>query len=100
MDITKLKENIEKELGLTGLPDAVKNEIVAMLGENCLKRASLAILERLTDGGRAEFEKIAQSGDYEKASKYAAAAIPDFENFIKGEISAEIADFKRRSGVS
>lgn len=100
MDTDELKKNIEKELGLDKFPETIKGEIISRLGENCLKRATLAILEKLTPEERARFEEIAVTGDYQKSHEYASSKIPDFVNFVQNEIKEEVAEFKRLSAVS
>lgn len=99
MNPDELKKKVEESLGLSRFPEAVRNEFISLLAENCLKRATLALNERLAPGERAEHEKIAATGDYQKAHEYLASRVPNFGDVVEKEIADEIAEFKKKSGL-
>ncbi len=100
MDKNKLKKLIEENLGTAKFPEEVRDEILSLLAENCLKRASLSILEALSQAERKQFEDLASSGSYEEAFSFASSHIENFESLVQSEIKKEIDKFKERSGLS
>ncbi|MEK7558445.1 MAG: DUF5663 domain-containing protein [Patescibacteria group bacterium] len=100
MDPNTLKNLIAKELGAGALRDEAKDELIMKMGENIMKRTTLAILKRLTLEEQNEFEKIAGSGDYQAVYNFASSKIDGFQEFIKNEASQEILEFKKLAGLA
>jgi len=94
MDQTDLNNSLIKDLGLEGLPREVQDEVVARLGENILRRITVSIVEKISPEARQEFDSISQAGDSERMKTFLNGQIPDFDNFVKGEVSKSVQEFK------
>ena len=99
MDNNAIKKLIEENLGLSEYPEKVRDEIISELGKVILMRASLAIMGKMAPEARSQFEGLAQKGDYPGAYEVAEAHIPDFANFVRKEIVAEIEEFKKENNI-
>lgn len=95
MDPNTVRNLIAKELGVEDAPEDVKDELMIKIGENIMKRTTLAILKRLTTEEQGEFEKIASTGDYQTAYDFASSKIDGFQEFIKKEAVQEMLELKK-----
>ncbi|OGZ04332.1 MAG: hypothetical protein A2648_01130 [Candidatus Lloydbacteria bacterium RIFCSPHIGHO2_01_FULL_41_20] len=95
MDPNTLKNLIIRELGAEALPEEARDDLIIKIGENIMKRTTLAILKRLTIEEQNEFEKIAETGDYQVAYNFASSKIENFQEFIKNEALQEIMELKK-----
>lgn len=90
MDKKFVEKNIIDELGLSGLPEGKKIELLSQMTESVLKRITIAVLEKLSTQDAEEFEKLRESEDPERIDKFLKEKIPNYETMVRDIIS----DFK------
>ncbi|MBX4215504.1 hypothetical protein KW797_00990 [Candidatus Parcubacteria bacterium] len=95
MDLNDLKKKVTDELGLGTLPEGEQNDIVTTLGENILKRLSLAAFARLSPEDQKAFSDIASSKGPAAAQTFLTERIPNFAELMQQEARAEIAETKK-----
>ena len=74
--------NIIDELGISDLPVDAQDRIISQFTENLVKSIALAIMERLPEDKRGEFEKLSEAGEQEKINQFLTAQIPDYQNLL------------------
>lgn len=95
IDQNDLNNTLIKDLGMEGLPREVQDEVIARLGENILRRITVSIVEKISPEARHEFDSISEAGDSERMKTFLNGQIPDFDNFVKGEVEKSVMEFKQ-----
>jgi len=95
----ELRQTILNGLKIGHLPIDAQDKILERLGENIVKRITLAVLENLPEGARGEFDMISESGDEEKMREFLRSQIPDFEELIQKTIKFTVEEFKGLAGI-
>ena len=89
------RERIIKELSLKGLPSEAQDEIISKLSENLLKKVAIAILDKLSEDKRGEFEILASTGDSDAMYTFLKANVSDADFLIEKEVQEGIAEIKQ-----
>lgn len=99
--ITKeeLRQIILKDLEIGHLSSDDQDKILEKLGENIIKRITLAILENLSEEARPEFDIISENGNQEKLQEFLKLQIPNIEKLIQKTIQFTINEFKKMAGI-
>ena len=99
--ITKeeLIQIILKDLEIGHLPSDAQDKILEKLGENIIKRITLAVLENLPEEARPEFDAISESGNQEKLQEFFKLQIPNIEELLQKTIQFTINEFKEMAGI-
>lgn len=99
--ITKkeLNEIILKDLNIGGLPAESQDKILEKLGENITNRIFMAILEKLPEDARVEFDAVSASGDEIKMQEFLKLKIVNIEELIQRIIQLTISEFKEMAGI-
>jgi len=87
-------KKIEQDLELSDFPEETRAQIITKLGENILKRVTIAVLDNLPDGARAEFDSLSADGDTQKMQEFLSSNIPNINELIEDEIRKNIEEFK------
>ena len=87
--------NIIDELGISDLPVDAQDRIISQFTENLVKSIALAIMERLPEDKRGEFEKLSEAGEQEKINQFLTAQIPDYQNLVQNEVNSAKEEFKK-----
>ena len=95
----ELRQIILKDLEIGYLPADAQDKILEKLGENIIKRITLAVLENLPESARSEFDVISQSGNQEKMQEFLKLQIPNIEELLQKTIQFTINEFKEMAGV-
>jgi len=90
----EMQKLIAADLGISELSVAEQQELIASFGEVALKAATVAILEKVPEGKRDEFTKIAEGGDAGAMQTFLDAEVPEHETLAKQAVAAEIDRFK------
>jgi hypothetical protein len=99
MDATELKNKVLKELGAENISAEAQNELLVRIGENIMKRSTLAILKALSISDQEEFSRIADTGNYQAAHAFASSKINNMDELMAKEARDEISDFKKLAGL-
>ena len=92
-----LPEEIERALGIAGMPESAKEELVAKIGQLALERALTATMEKVPEGKKDELVAISKGGDQIKLTEFMKSNVPDFENVIKSEVQSVISEIKNKN---
>ncbi|MBU6321567.1 MAG: hypothetical protein KGI78_03780 [Patescibacteria group bacterium] len=84
---------LAERLGLAELPEDVRAELTEAFAEVALKAAAAAILEKLSEGKRAEFADLAEAGDAAKIQAFLDREVPGHEALAGAAVRAEFAAF-------
>ncbi|OGG49241.1 hypothetical protein A3G63_01270 [Candidatus Kaiserbacteria bacterium RIFCSPLOWO2_12_FULL_52_8] len=90
----ELTSLIANDLGIADIPADKQKELIGQFGEVALKAATLALLDKLSDGGRTEFMKLAERGDAEALKTYLDREVPSHEEIAKHAVAEEVKRFK------
>lgn len=90
----EIKNSILNELGLSSLPDNYKDEFLSRLGEGLIKRITAAVLEKLPERLRGEFEALSKAGDNDKMHQFLKDSIPNIDEITQRELKEGIEEFK------
>lgn len=93
MNNQELRELIIKELGIESLPESAQDEIVGKLGEVILKAVTVAIFEKLSPEGRAEFERISREDEPELVARFLEEHVSDMETLMEEEVKRTLKNF-------
>jgi len=85
---------IAEELELDSFPQETQTQIIEKLGENILKKITIAVLDRLPESARSEFEALNEKGDVEKMQEFMRSNIKDIDAVVENEIRKNIEEFK------
>lgn len=99
MNIYELKLEIEKKLGLSGLSDEGKIEVINDLTENILLNVSIALLPLIPEDARAEFDTVRESGDPEASMAFFSKYIPDFKERAGTVVLQTIEEYQQIMGL-
>lgn len=90
-EITKA---IAKDLGIESVPADEQKKLIAQFGEVALKAATIAVLEKLPEDKRGEFEKLAQAGDAAALKTFLDTEVPNHEELARQAVVNEVKRFK------
>lgn len=96
----EINNTLVKDLGLEGIPKDVQDEVIARVGENILRRITVAIVEKIPPAARQEFDSISEAGDSERMRTFLNAQIPDFDAFVKNEVHKSVEEFKQLAAAA
>ncbi len=85
---------IATDLGIKDLPIAEQQALIASFGEIALKAATLSIIEKLAEGKRDEFAKLAEAGDAAALKTFLDREVPGHEDIAKAAVAEEVKRFK------
>ena len=85
---------ISADLGIKDLPLAQQQELISQFGEIALKAATLAVIEKLAEGKREEFAKLAEAGDPSALKAFLDREVPGHEEVAKTAVAEEVKRFK------
>jgi hypothetical protein len=94
MDNNDMKKQVATDLGITELPEDQQDQLIAQFGEVALKAATIAVLEKLDEGKRAEFATLAEGGDAQKVQEFLDAQVPNHEELAKAAVQKEVENFR------
>ena len=97
MDDNKLKEEVERTLGISSLPEGVKEELIARAGQLALERALTAVMEKVPEGKREELMAISKEGHQNKLMEFMKKEVPNVEDVIKSEVWAIVTEIKNKN---
>lgn len=86
----QLKQELLQELGLEGLPEEKRAELLTAMTESLLKRITVRILEELSEEDREDFDTIRESNDPEQIREFLTNRIEGYDEMVDGVVS----DFK------
>ncbi len=84
-----------KDLEIEGLPTEAQDEILVKMGENFIRAVTLAVIEKLPENKREDFEEVGKTGDQNKVREFLSPYIPNFDQFMRDVVKQEIAEFKK-----
>ncbi|HUY62810.1 MAG TPA: DUF5663 domain-containing protein [Candidatus Paceibacterota bacterium] len=90
----ELTAAIANDLGIAGLPNDEQQKLITQFGEVALKAATVAVLEKVPDGKRSEFEKLAQAGDADAIKVFLDREVPGHEELARQAVADEVKRFK------
>ncbi|MDP1689805.1 MAG: DUF5663 domain-containing protein [bacterium] len=85
---------IAADLGIKDLPPAEQAALIAQFGEIALKAATLAVIEKLPEGKRDEFAKLAEKGDAAALKVFLDREVPGHEDVAKVAVAEEVKRFR------
>lgn len=94
MNNQAISDILIKELNINSLPKEAQDQIVSKLGEIILKSITVAIFEKLSPEGRAEFELITESADSERIQEFVTSNVPDLPELMESEVKRVLQAFK------
>lgn len=83
MDQEKTMQKLFKELGIDDLPEDKQLSLLQTMTESLLKRLTLNVLEKLSEGDRGEFEKIQEEEDAKKMEEFLRSKIDDYDKLVE-----------------
>ncbi|TSC69759.1 MAG: hypothetical protein G01um101470_982 [Parcubacteria group bacterium Gr01-1014_70] len=89
------REQIIRELELSGLSGDAQDEIIAKLAENLLKKIAIVMLDKLPEDKRVDFGTLASGGDASQIYAFLNANVPDAPALIQAEIQSGITEIKQ-----
>lgn len=95
----ELTKAIATDLGIADLPAEEQQKLIAQFGEVALKAATIAVVEKLAEGKREEFAKLAEAGDPAALSAFLDREVPGHEDVAKAAVSEEVKRFKNFQAV-
>lgn len=95
VNVDEINATLAKDLGLGEVPQSIRDEVIARVGENILRRITIAIVEKIAPEARQEFDSISEAGDSERMKTFLNTQIPDFDNFVKNEVNKSVLEFKQ-----
>ena len=90
--------NLIKELGLEGLSEEKKTELVENMSKLLWKRVFLAIVDRLSEDEAGELSNLLERDNYKEADEYLAKKIPDSIEIFKKEVQLFQKEVVEKSG--
>lgn len=90
----ELTKAIANDLGITDLPIEEQQALIAQFGEVALKAATLSVVEKLSEGKREEFAKLAEAGDPVALKAFLDAEVSGHEEIAKAAVAEEVKRFK------
>lgn len=95
IDYTELKQELIKELALSGLSPDKQEELLGKMLEALLKRIFMGTMDRLGEQGVDEYEKlISASPTEEQVAAFLTNHIPEYDTFVNGIIDQFKKDVK------
>ena len=85
---------IAQDLGIADLPKEEQLSLIAEFGAVALKAATISILEKMPEGKRDEFSKLAEAGDPAAVQGFLDKEVPDHDVIAKAAVAEEVRKFK------
>ncbi|OGG41220.1 hypothetical protein A2118_03515 [Candidatus Kaiserbacteria bacterium GWA2_50_9] len=85
---------IATDLGIKDLPLEQQQTLIAQFGEIALKAATIAVIEKLAEGKRDAFAKLAEAGDAAALKTFLDTEVPGHEDIAKAAVAEEVKRFK------
>lgn len=82
----KLDDNFLAEIGLAGLPDAEKKQMLNHIYETLELRVGMKLAENMSDQQLDDFEKLMDSGDETGALKWLETNVPNYKDVVASEL--------------
>jgi hypothetical protein len=102
MNKNTIQQNIIKELGLENLPEDKQTELLTTMTESVLKRITIAVLERLSEEDKKEFDKVRETDDPDKINEFLRTKIDNYDQMVekiikefKEEIKTAMQDLQK-----
>ena len=102
MENNTIPKNIIDELNLSGLPEDKQEQLLSAMTESVLKEITIAVLKRLSDDEKVEFDKVRETGDSEKINKFLKDKIKDYDKMVekiiedfKNEMKSTISELEK-----
>lgn len=86
---------ILEDLEIGDLSKEAQEEIITQLGQNVLQHLTVAILEKVPEEKRQEFESLSATKDEEKIETFLRTEIPNLDDFVKKEVKKSISEYKK-----
>lgn len=77
--------NLITDLGLDGLPEDEKNEMIVKLSTSLQNRITLRLTDALSDEQKKEMDKLIAQGDDDKVGEYLVKSVPGIDFIMKDE---------------
>ncbi len=90
----ELTAHIAASLGISDLPFAEQQALIAQFGVVALKAATLSVTENLAVDKRDEFAKLAEAGDGAALRTFLDREVPGHEEVAKAAVAEEVRRFK------
>ena len=105
MNKNTIQQNIIKELGLEGLPEDKQIQLLTTMTESVLKRITIAVLERLSEEDKKEFDQVRETADPDKINEFLRKKIDNYDQMVeeivkefKTEMKTTIQDLQKDLG--
>lgn len=93
----RLDDNLLTELGLSALPVAEKNKMLAHIYETLELRVGMRLAEQMSDAQLDEFEAFIDRNDEAGALKWLETNFPDYKNVVADELEKLKAEIKTQA---
>jgi len=99
-----IKDNLISQLGLDGLPQEKKIELMMKWGDIVQKDIIIRVLRELSEEDKAEMDKLlaSQGENFEEIYKFLEGKMPNLDDIVKEEIEKfreEIKDSAKKLGI-
>ena len=95
----KIKQQIIKEVDMSGIADSQKNEIVSQLLDDILLKINIAVFDRLQEEDRENIANLLESDDKSGIMDFLESKIEDLPELAEGVVKETIEEFKKLSAV-
>lgn len=93
------KQLIIKELAIENFPPETQERILVKVGENIMKRVTLAFLDNLPEKDRPQFEDLSRAGDAIALQNFLRSRIVNADGLAKKTMQETIGEFKELAGI-
>lgn len=83
MDKKKIQKDILEGLGLKGLSEEKQTELLTTMTESVLKRITIAVLEKLSDEDKGEFDRVREESDPDKITEFLKSKIENYDEMVE-----------------
>lgn len=91
----ELRNTIIKELRIEQMPQEAQNMIIAKLGENIIKRISIAIFDRVPQERHSELDELSETQNQEGLRTLLNEYIPNVDSFVQEQVQKTITELKQ-----
>lgn len=93
----QLDDNLLRELGLSSLPPAEKNKMLAHIYETLELRVGMKLAEQMSDAQLDEFEKFIDQNDESGALRWLETNFPNYKQVVADELEKLKAEIKHQA---
>ncbi len=90
----ELTKAIANDLGISDIPLAEQQQLIAQFGEVALKAATISVVAKLASDKQDEFTKLAEAGDAAVLRSFLDREVPGHEDIAKAAVAEEVKRFK------